>query len=314
LHALTTDDYLGTLLPKNVLPGLKTVGFWNASGPQEWGLDPHCNEGVKIMYLETGRMPFVADRERFDLRAGDLAVIRPGQMHQLGTPNIEPGKLHWLILDVGERGAYQEWQWPEWVILAKNDLAELTGRLHQNENTIWESTPSIKRAFHDLGQCVTHWNNPHAVSRLVVNLNQLLIGVLDALTNHLSSESKDLLSHRRKVELFIGDLEQARLDLSDVWTLEKMAAHCGLSETTFSKYCRELVNANPVEFLNQCRLDRAARQLLENPELCITEIAFANGFNSSQYFATVFKERFHKSPSAYRKLRFPSPASNLVKG
>jgi AraC family L-rhamnose operon regulatory protein RhaS len=80
-----------------------------------------------------------------------------------------------------------------------------------------------------------------------------------------------------------------------------MAAHCNMGTTAFSKYCRELVNANPVEFLNQCRLDHAARQLKEKPSLTITEIALANGFNSSQYFATAFRERFHKSPRAYRE-------------
>lgn len=301
LHALTTGHYLGTLVPKNTLPGLSTVGFWNASGPQEWGLEAHCNEGIKIMFLETGKMPFVAGQKKYDLRAGDYTIIRPGQMHQLGAPNIEPGRLHWLILDVGAQRPHEEWRWPEWVMLAKDDVAELSGKMRHTQNPVWESTPAIRKAFHDLAQCVTDWNKPHMVSRLVINLNQLLIGILEALTNQPSSESKELLSHRRAVELFIGELEQSRIDLGEPWTLERMAARCGVGETTFAKYCRELVNANPVEFLNQCRLDRAARQLLEKPELPITQIALASGFNSSQYFATAFKERFHKSPRAYRK-------------
>jgi AraC-like DNA-binding protein len=59
------------------------------------------------------------------------------------------------------------------------------------------------------------------------------------------------------------------------------------------------VNTGPMEFLNQCRLERAAQQLRSRPELSITEIAFANGFNSSQYFATCFRRRFRVSPSHF---------------
>ena len=69
--------------------------------------------------------------------------------------------------------------------------------------------------------------------------------------------------------------------------------------TAFSKYCRELVNTGPMEYLNQCRLERAALQLRTRPELSVTEIAFANGFNSSQYFATRFRRHFKVSPSRF---------------
>jgi len=69
--------------------------------------------------------------------------------------------------------------------------------------------------------------------------------------------------------------------------------------TAFSKYCRELVNIGPMEYLNECRLERAAHLLRTRPELSVTEIAFANGFNSSQYFATRFRLRYKVSPSRF---------------
>jgi AraC family transcriptional regulator, L-rhamnose operon regulatory protein RhaS len=70
--------------------------------------------------------------------------------------------------------------------------------------------------------------------------------------------------------------------------------------TAFSKYCRELVNTGPMEFLNQCRLDFAARELRAEPNTSITDIAYRNGFNASQYFATRFRQRFGRTPSDYR--------------
>ena len=78
-----------------------------------------------------------------------------------------------------------------------------------------------------------------------------------------------------------------------------MAEHCGMGVTAFCRYCRELVNAGPVEFLNRCRLDHAVDLLRQNAGLSITDIAMTCGFNSSQYFATRFRQRFHVAPSKF---------------
>jgi AraC-like DNA-binding protein len=43
-----------------------------------------------------------------------------------------------------------------------------------------------------------------------------------------------------------------------------------------------VVNTGPVEYLNQCRLARAARQLRAVPAKSITALALENGYNSSQ--------------------------------
>ena len=99
--------------------------------------------------------------------------------------------------------------------------------------------------------------------------------------------------------MFLRDLNEGRVDLGEQWTLDRMAPHCGMGVTAFSKYCRQLVNAGPMEYLNQCRLDRAAQQLRTQPGRSVTDIAFANGFNSSQYFATRFRRRFRVSPSHF---------------
>lgn len=298
-HALTKGHYPGTPVPENILPGLSSIGFWNAGGAQDWGEDPHRNEGVEITFLETGSMIFSADSKRHNLRAGHFTITRPWQLHKLGAPNIGPGRLHWLIFDVGVRRPHQDWVWPKWVVLTKNDLGELTRKLRHNENPVWNSTPAIAQSFRELARNVEAWNQPHAVSHLAVHLNQLLIGILDALTKQQTHENKQLTSRRRAVEIFLHDLENDRVNVSEIWTLDRMAEHCGMGVTAFSKYCRDLVNVGPMEFWNQCRLDRASRQLREQPELSVTEIAFANGFNSSQYFATCFRQRFQISPSRF---------------
>jgi len=298
-HALTKGHYPGTLMPKDVLPGLNSIGFWDANTSQDWGLNPHRNEGIKIVFFETGTCDMVMDQRTYNLHAGNFVLTRPWQLHKFGDPNIGRGRLHWLILDVGVRRPQQTWTWPKWMVMAREDAAELTERWRQIKNPVWTSTPSIAQSFRELARCVTAWGQPHAVSRMTVHLNLLLIDILDALSEQQTQETPHSTSRQRTVELFLGDVENNPAVSSEPWTINGMAERCGMGVTAFSKYCRELVNVGPMEFLNDCRLERAAQQLREKKGLSITEIALGCGFNSSQYFATRFRRHFKMSPSRF---------------
>lgn len=298
-HALTKGHYPGTPVPADILPGLNSIGFWNAGGVQNWGLDPHRNEGIEIMFLETGTMGFAADQKKYNLRAGQFTITRPWQLHKLGAPNIGPGRLHWLILDVGVRRPHQNWCWPDWMVLTRDDLAELTRKLRHNENPVWHATPAINQSFRELARTVEEWGRPYSVSRLATYLNQLFLGILDALAEQQKRETPELTSRQRTVALFLAEVENNPAVSQELWTIKSMAEHCGMGVTAFAKYCRELINSGPMEFLNGCRLERAAEQLRQQTDASITDIALACGFNSSQYFATRFRQRFHKSPSRF---------------
>ena len=284
----------------NTLPGLASLGFWNCRGSQDWGLDAHRNEGVEIVFLETGAMGFAVDGRTHQLHAGDLTITRPWQMHQLGDPHIGRGRLYWLILDVGVRRPNQDWSWPSWVVLAPRDLAELTRKLRQGEQSVWRTNPRIRQVFVDLADCVMHWNEPRITSRLAVAVNRLLVELLEMLAEQQLEGSRELDTRRRTVRLFLRDLAENPGSGAAPWTLGSMAGQCGMGITALAKYCRELVNNGPMAYLNLCRLEHAARALKEQPETSVTEIALRVGFNSSRYFATRFRQCYQMTPLEYR--------------
>jgi len=303
LLALAKGVYPGFRLEPEQLPGINSIGFWSGTGAQNWGLDPHRNEGLEICFLETGNMAFSVEAKKYELRPGNFTITRPWQLHKLGAPHIGPGKLHWIILDVGIRRPNQDWRWPRWLAMTDEDRLELTRRLRHNENPVWDAAPEIIQAFRGLSDCIIRWPAPYLESRMIALLNSLLLGVLEALGEQQTHQNPELTSRQRTVELFLRDLAGNWASADEPWTLPQMAAQCGMGITTFSKYCRELVNTGAVEYLNQCRLEHAARMLREDPTRSITDIAFACGFNSSQYFATAFRKRFGLAPASYRHSR-----------
>ncbi len=162
------------------------------------------------------------EQKTFHLHAGNVLLTRPWQLHKFGAPNIGRGRLHWMILDVGVRRPNQDWKWPEWIVLTKGvTWAELTGRWQHLKDPVWTSTPLIAQSFRELARCITAWDQPHAVSRMAVHLNLLLIGVLDALVEQQTPENGRPPTRTQAVETFLRELKDGGVDLGEQWTLDR---------------------------------------------------------------------------------------------
>ncbi|WP_052882334.1 AraC family transcriptional regulator [Kiritimatiella glycovorans] len=297
MEALARGTYPGRRLRSGDLEGLRSVGFWDAARPQSWGLPWHRNEGIEITLQETGGTAFRVGRARRNLEPGDMAITRPWQAHCLGDPAVGPGRLYWLILDVGVRQPHQAWHWPDWLVMAGPDLRELTRYLRQNEEPVRKASVEMRRCFSKLGDTVSGAGGESTVSRAAIYVNELLLLLLESLRESRLRLSPSLSHASRSTKMF---LERLAEDPAEPWTLETMAAHCGLGVTRFTHYCREITNQTPMQYLNHLRIERARNLLRAAPDRSITEIAMACGFSTSQYFATVFRRCVGVSPKSFR--------------
>ena len=299
LAALARGAYPGDRLPDDALPGLRSAGTWNASTDQDWGLDWHRNEGLELTLLARGRLDFACDGEEYRLEPGHLTITRPWQPHRVGAPNVTASRLTWLILDLGVRRPNQPWQWPDWVLLPPAELAALTRRLRHNEQPVWAASGEVVTLFDRLARALER-RAARDVTRTALVTNEILLAVEELLEAAGAPLDAALSSSRRAVELFLAELPQ-RLD--EWWTLDAMAAECGLRRSRFVHYCRRLTNASPLEYLLRLRLRAACEALAGRPDLRVTDIALNCGFHSSQYFATVFRRELGCTPSEYRSAR-----------
>jgi AraC family L-rhamnose operon regulatory protein RhaS len=298
LAALGRGSYPGGRLPGRDLKELLMAGYWDAAADQDWGLDWHCNEGIEIGYLAAGRLPFAVGEKSFLLEAGDLTITRPWQRHRVGNPNVSASYYSWIILDVGMRRPNQPWHWPKWLLSSKSGLKRLTDMLRQNEQPVWRADRKIAACFGRLDEAVTRGGADADPARLKIVINELVILLAEMLESRDPHLDESLSGSERTVRLFLENLKH-RVD--EPWTLDSMAEACGLGRTHFSTYCRKLFNVAPVEFLTRVRIEAAGRLLLENPPVSVTEAAFRCGFQSSQYFAKVFRARQGCAPSEFRR-------------
>jgi len=82
-------------------------------------------------------------------------------------------------------------------------------------------------------------------------------------------------------------------------SLAKVAKVVNISANHLSEKFKEVTGVNFVDYVARVRVGKAY-DLLQNPNLRISEIAFAVGFQSLSQFNRVFKRLAGKSPTEYR--------------
>ena len=84
-------------------------------------------------------------------------------------------------------------------------------------------------------------------------------------------------------------------------TLDKMATDLGISKYVLSRVFSKTFHRNFSQYLNDARINYAV-SAIENTNDTLLDIAMESGFDSQRTFNRVFKDRFHMSPSEYRKM------------
>lgn len=85
------------------------------------------------------------------------------------------------------------------------------------------------------------------------------------------------------------------------WTVSLLAEEVSMARSTFARAFHHLVGQSPMEHLVDCRIQLAARHLLER-RLSVSEISEAVGYRSERAFRQAFRVRFGMPPRDYLKV------------
>ncbi|MBR3934573.1 MAG: AraC family transcriptional regulator [Clostridia bacterium] len=114
-----------------------------------------------------------------------------------------------------------------------------------------------------------------------------------------SGESKGLIYDKNILKIK-KILKFIRENFDKAISLDDMAEKAEMSAKYFGAYFKNMTGKTPFDYLNEYRIEKAARKLL-NTDLSVTEIAYTCGFNDLSYFIKTFKKINKTSPGKYRK-------------
>ena len=109
--------------------------------------------------------------------------------------------------------------------------------------------------------------------------------------NSFGSIEQDFLSK-------INEIINENLDNSK-FSVENLASALNISRVQLYRKIKAILGVSISDYIQNIRLEKA-KTLLQETQLTISEIAYATGFSSPNYFSTSFKNKFDNSPKAYR--------------
>ena len=147
-----------------------------------------------------------------------------------------------------------------------------------------------------LGRIEAELREPRLGHELLLRAQLLELIVVLARAEHTAAE--DPQRHRPRLEQTLSLIHER---FSEPLTLAGLARHAGMSISRFSCVFREALGTSPLDYVAATRM-REARRLLRTPGHSIAEVAYAVGFQDSNYFSRSFKQHHRMSPREFRDM------------
>ena len=94
--------------------------------------------------------------------------------------------------------------------------------------------------------------------------------------------------------------EAIKEDPSSFDSVQSISKKTGVCISRLQQIFKKMYGVTVGVFIRESRLEEA-EQLLQDKKNNITDIVYKTGFSSKSYFSKIFKEKYHFSPTDYRK-------------
>lgn len=233
---------------------------------------------IKLVLQTQGRADLTAQNEHFLLAPGSVMFIPPYCVYSASTfDHVDSYEIFFNLHPYArEHGFLQQFGF--------------TRILHFPQILTPADTAALMSCYEDVRAC-----RPGCYAQLRALLHLLLIRLIrlqntPALPAENSSREQYVISR-----LF----EYLEAHLNQPVHVDQLCAALHVSQSHLYRCSRNVMNCSTQQLVIRYKL-RHAQMLLKNPELSISDVAAAIGYDLF-YFSTQFKKAFLVSPSEYRK-------------
>lgn len=278
------ESYEGT---RRMLPELPLVGRMHLLDALPNSLVAHSHPDIyEVHCVLRGSQAFWVGEETFQVGAGMTFLTRPGEMHGGVNDSLSPGEWYWIHIRFPRKEALPG--------LSQSDTRQIQQALDTAPHRVIQSSQALRHCFARL------LDEHHAIlpfGELMARsaFHELLACLARDLKPAGAATRPHFISFAVRTALRWIDEH-----LMEPFPMENVAAAAGLSESGLRRRFHDEIGQSPADYVTQQRIERA-KQLLRETNRPVTDIAFSLGFNSSPYFAAVFKRYAGESPSRFRQ-------------
>ena len=248
----------------------------------------HWHDELEIIYVKSGCLTVSISGESYIGNAGDVFVVSPGNLHLMGAQTgivdyftflfplkyisfrtddmlndklLEPLNSGQLMISPRVKGTAKE--------LCEQLIAIYVAKNNESESKI---TAQIKTKIILLQFILEMWKQGF---------------VIENDTSGRNTVEKEMVSYVQ--QNFTGKI-----------SLKEFGEQFHLSEKYISRYFKEHFHIALSQYVTYLRLEHA-KQLLQDTDIPITEVAMQSGYQNVSYFIRSFKKAYGVSPLKYKK-------------
>lgn len=267
-----------------LLPELDIVGWLRFKKAMPNALHPGRHRNwTEILYMDHGQVDWWIEDTSYNFAAGHVLIISPNELHGAVHGVLQPCEHYWLRFRFPEDGILRGLTAEEQKKL-QNFYSALPGRM-------FRCTSAVKDEFQRL---INAHHNRTDFSEVTARCALLNILCTIAAEPRYVSPDFGTAPLSPKIQKVLRMLQDR---LNEPPSVQEMAKAANMCEGTFRALFEKETGTPPNHYINLQRI-REAKEMLKSGQT-VTDTAFALGFSSSQYFATVFKKWAGISPSDY---------------
>lgn len=254
-----------------------------------FGEDKKTSEGFNdclcFVFVRKGWFLFDLSKASYDMHIGHIVIDKPNYEYRL-----RPSTGACTIFNFSNEFYFQFLE----------DLNLRTSFFFGNDNLLSlmvKSTPEADYLHHQIV------SKGREAGRL--EMDQLVLDLLQQVVSNIHNQSleEDLNGSLRMNH--ISTIERAKEfiynNFSTDISLYQIADYSCVSPFHFSRVFKKFTSFTPNQYLQNVRL-KHGQVLLKSSSLPISDVSCQSGFNSADYFATAFKQKYGATPTEYRNL------------
>ena len=248
----------------------------------------HWHDELEIIYVKSGFLTVSISGESYIGKAGDAFVVSPGNLHLMGS---QTGTVD-----------YFTFLFPlKYISFRTDDMLDdklleplnsghlmICPRVKDTAKELCEQLIEIYMAKTDESESKIAAQIKTKVILLQFILEMWEKGlVIENDTNGRNIVEKEMVSYIQ--QNFTGKI-----------SLKEFGEQFHLSEKYISRYFKEHFHITLSQYITYLRLEHA-KQLLQDTDMPVTEVALQSGYQNVSYFIRSFKKAYAVSPLKYRK-------------
>ena len=243
----------------------------------------HAHEHFSIGAITTGCSYYHYGKQTFQISAGTVVLMNPGDVHACNPINDQPWSYHMLYLDT------------PWLTDLQHQLGFSTDLGYRPFDT-----PQTRdtRLYHGLLELYRTLLDEQAD---LLQKQSTLVSYFTAVQQRLNPSLTGVREVNHKLE---RAAEYIRLHCTQALKLEDICQAAELSPSYLIRAFKQYYGLTPHAYMVNRRI-QFARSQLRNGAL-IADVALAAGFADQAHFQRTFKQHFAATPGQYREILKPS--------